>query len=85
MPILLTFISAKKLGELVQEVWKIVSREAKDLLARCLDINASNRVSAEEALQHPWFGNAVITVSRRKKYLSLYSVDDNRHGYNYTR
>ncbi|CAN0097881.1 unnamed protein product [Ascophyllum nodosum] len=49
-----------------KEVWKIVSREAKDLLARCLDINASNRVSAEEALQHPWFGNAVITAYRSR-------------------
>jgi calcium-dependent protein kinase len=38
--------------------WKKVSKEAKDLVRLMLEINPSNRISAEESLNHPWIKNA---------------------------
>ena len=36
-------------------VWKKISSEAKDLIRKLLDKNSKTRISAEEALIHPWF------------------------------
>ena len=35
--------------------WKNRSQELQDLVAQMLVIDPSNRISAAEALQHPWF------------------------------
>jgi len=35
-------------------VWKSISREAKDLVKKLLTYDPSERISAEDALQHPW-------------------------------
>ncbi|GFR41581.1 hypothetical protein Agub_g2302, partial [Astrephomene gubernaculifera] len=35
--------------------WLVVSREGRDLAERMLDRNPTTRITAEEALQHPWF------------------------------
>eukprot|EP00934_Nitzschia_sp_Nitz4_P006340 Nitzschia sp. Nitz4//scaffold309_size21490//14165//18158//NITZ4_008611-RA/size21490-augustus-gene-0.1-mRNA-1//1//CDS//3329547180//6330//frame0 len=34
--------------------WAMISPAAKDLVARCLTINPNHRISAKEALSHPW-------------------------------
>ena len=41
--------------DLDSDEWKKISSEAKDLISRLLDKNVSTRLSAEEALVHPWF------------------------------
>lgn len=35
--------------------WKNVSNEAKDLIKCCLTMDPNKRISASEALKHPWF------------------------------
>ncbi|CDO62527.1 calcium-dependent protein kinase 3 [Plasmodium reichenowi] len=35
--------------------WNNISEEAKDLIKRCLTMDADKRICASEALQHPWF------------------------------
>jgi calcium/calmodulin-dependent protein kinase I len=36
------------------EYWRGVSQEARDFIKRCLTINPESRMTAHEALQHPW-------------------------------
>jgi serine/threonine protein kinase len=36
------------------EYWRGVSQEARDFINRCLTINPQSRMTAHEALQHPW-------------------------------
>jgi calcium-dependent protein kinase len=38
--------------------WDLVSFEAKDLITKMLTLDPSRRISATEALQHPWLLNA---------------------------
>jgi calcium-dependent protein kinase len=35
--------------------WKSLTKEAKDMINQLLERNPSKRISAEEALNHPWF------------------------------
>ena len=35
--------------------WPIISAQAKDLIKKLLEFDSMKRISAEEALQHPWF------------------------------
>ena len=35
--------------------WPIISSQAKDLIKKLLEFDANKRISAEEALSHPWF------------------------------
>lgn len=35
--------------------WKGVSKEAKDLISNMIKVSPNERISVEEALQHPWF------------------------------
>jgi serine/threonine protein kinase len=35
-------------------IWETVSPEAKDIVGRLLTVDAAKRLSAQEALQHPW-------------------------------
>lgn len=35
-----------------------ISRSAMDLIARLLETDIANRLTAKEALAHPWFGSA---------------------------
>ena len=35
--------------------WDKISTKAKDLVAKLLSINPKERISASEALNHPWF------------------------------
>lgn len=36
------------------EKWDDVSEEAKDLISKMLDVDYNSRISARDALQHPW-------------------------------
>jgi calcium/calmodulin-dependent protein kinase I len=36
------------------EYWRGVSQTARDFIRRCLDIDSQTRMTAYEALQHPW-------------------------------
>ena len=40
-----------------QKIWEDISDEAKDLIQKLLNKNHRNRLSAVEALQHPWIQN----------------------------
>ena len=37
------------------EIWNSISKEAKDLVAKMMDPNYKTRISAADALEHPWF------------------------------
>ena len=36
------------------EEWDAISKEAKDLITKLLQVNPKDRLSAEETLAHPW-------------------------------
>ena len=38
-------------------VWKSVSKEAKDLIKKLLTYDPAERISAEQALKHPWIAD----------------------------
>ena len=42
-----------------EEHWRGISEEAKDLIGRLLQTDASLRPSAQQVLQHPWLQQAV--------------------------
>mmetsp|Transcript_1056 Transcript_1056/g.1953 ORF Transcript_1056/g.1953 Transcript_1056/m.1953 type:complete len:494 (-) Transcript_1056:28-1509(-) len=39
-------------------IWEVLSKDAKDLIKKMLTYNFKQRVTAKEALGHPWFKNA---------------------------
>lgn len=43
-------------------IWKTVSKEAKDLIKKLLTYKPEDRISAEEALQHPWIADFKVEV-----------------------
>jgi len=42
------------------ELWIGISEEAKDLVRRLLDINPKSRITAEQALCHPWIKGSTL-------------------------
>jgi len=42
------------------ELWIGISEEAKDLVRRLLDINPNSRITAEQALCHPWINGSPL-------------------------
>jgi len=55
--------------DLPAELWQGISDEAKDLVRRLLDINPATRISAEQALNHPWITHSRSpgqTVSKKR-------------------
>ena len=40
------------------KIWKDISSDAKNLIRGMLTYDPNNRMSAREALGHPWFKNA---------------------------
>lgn len=63
-----------KLGryDVMSKSWKNISKEAKDLLKGLLEVNPLQRLSAEQALKHPWFSQQ---ISKRGEMIdeSMYS------------
>ena len=55
--------------------WDDVSFEAKDLVRKCLEYEDEQRISASEALQHPWF--AKFAKAENEKKSSLPKVQEN--------
>lgn len=53
--------------------WDSISYEAKDLLSRMLTIDPSTRITANEALHHPWLSNANQVRLNSALSKSLYS------------
>ena len=53
----LHILEAVKSGEYSMQggTWDMVSNEAKDLVSRMLTMDPKQRISAHDALQHPWF------------------------------
>eukprot|EP00951_Prasinocladus_malaysianus_P047716 scaffold651657_cov45-Prasinocladus_malaysianus.AAC.1 len=47
------------------EIWDNVSPEATDLINKCLTVDPHLRITAEDALQHPWVSNASPIIQRR--------------------
>lgn len=43
-------------------VWKTISKDAKDLISSLLTYKPENRISAEDAIQHPWIKEAVAEI-----------------------
>jgi len=60
--------------------WKILSREAKDLTERMVAKNPADRISAKDALKHPWFSmehNGAVGLSTAQENMRKYN-DKNR-------
>jgi len=60
-------INAVKIGEFTFEHdgFAAVSDMAKGLICKCLSKEPENRITAEEALQHPWFTSGHALSSER--------------------
>lgn len=37
-----------------KSIWKIISEPAKDLIEKLMEVNVNKRLTAQEALAHPW-------------------------------
>ena len=48
--------------DITKGVWKGISKEAKDLINKLLTYAPDSRISAEEALQHPWIRDSKAQV-----------------------
>jgi len=46
-------------------LWPNISDEGKDLIKKLLVIEPKNRLSAQEALVHPWFDKFCPTITLR--------------------
>ncbi|KAG5187894.1 kinase-like domain-containing protein, partial [Tribonema minus] len=55
-----------------EEHWGSVSEEAKDLIKRMLTVNTTQRITAEEALSHPW-----LSGGRERPDLLANNLDNN--------
>lgn len=57
------------------KVWDAISDEAKDLVAKLLTYDKENRISAGEALSHPWIekmcGSEIDSKVAKKALLNL--------------
>jgi calcium-dependent protein kinase len=59
-----------------QDIWTLVSSDAKDLIIRMLEMNPVKRPSPQEVLSHPWFFknktnikiNSELYLENMKKY-----------------
>ena len=47
--------STRGVFQFFEPEWSAISDDAKDLVRRMININRSARITAKEALQHPWF------------------------------
>jgi len=66
--------------EFANEAWETISRDAKDLISCLLKVEVSKRISAEDALKHPFMQAGGIAPRKisvytpAKKYFSLRST-----------
>ena len=50
--------------------WKNISKEAVDMIKKMLTYDPNNRISAEDALNHPWIKKKVLEPSDPKATIS---------------
>lgn len=55
-------------------IWKTVTKEAKDLIKKLLTYDPDKRISAEEALQHPWIQDFKVEVDHTAANQALGSL-----------
>ncbi|TSY69808.1 Lipase member H [Bagarius yarrelli] len=51
--------------------WDTVTPEAKDLINKMLTINPAKRITAAEALKHPWISGAILTTMLATRNFSV--------------
>jgi serine/threonine protein kinase len=51
--------------------WELVSDEAKDLVRRFLQVDPKQRITAKDALRHPWFTGDKMSASRPSVCIKL--------------
>lgn len=61
-------------------VWKTVSKEAKDLIKKLLTFKPEDRISAEEALKHPWLSELKVEVDAATAGSALTNLKSFRSG-----
>ncbi len=44
-------------------IWENISADAKDIVAKLLTVDTKKRLTAEQALQHPWVQGKVATTA----------------------
>lgn len=78
----LAIIEAVKRGEYEIEggVWDEISDSAKDLVMKMLIHNPEHRISAQEALNHPWFREALQSSGKNKE--KIHAALDNFRKFN---
>jgi calcium-dependent protein kinase len=64
-----------------RKAWDAVSADAKDLVTKLLDMNTRTRLSAEQALAHPWIANSAArpTVALQHSLAKLSKFDASIH------
>jgi len=62
--------------EISQGVWEHISNEAKDLVQKLLTLDPAQRISAKEALEHPWINKNQDEVHDDAGSISLHSLKD---------
>jgi len=60
--------------DLTKYPWGIISKEAKDLIKDLLQVNPSQRLSAEKALKHPWFQTKLVKQIESMNNLAKHNI-----------
>lgn len=61
-------------------VWKSISKDAKDLIKKLLTFNPDDRISAEDALLHPWIKETKIEIDAEAASNALGNLNTFRSG-----
>ena len=61
-------------------IWKTVSKEAKDLIQKLLTYKPADRISAEDALKHPWLADFKVEVDSTAANNALNNLKGFRSG-----
>jgi calcium-dependent protein kinase len=64
-------------------MWETISDDAKDLVGKMLECNPIDRITAKEALEHPWFSNRSVAVKKQKELTEIYKQNINNYKVNY--
>ena len=55
--------------------WPIISSHAKDLIKKLLELDPNKRISAEEALKHPWFESKQVKSQDNEEIFKVKNPD----------
>ena len=59
--------------DIISHPWNIISKEAKNLVCNLLIVDPNKRLSAKQALKHPWFN-----IEKVKKFLKMNELSENK-------